>query len=131
MAGLEPAHTSRRGALPTELHLRVPRLRIRPELSGPRILSNARFNAGKSNGPSRSHALLTGHNARQVRACRNIAPVRCQLWVLVQTAGLEPATFSLFVKRSCLLSYVCMLRGRREKIKSTAPRYGAGGKRHK
>ena len=25
-----------------------------------RVLSNARFNAGKSNGPSRSHALLTG-----------------------------------------------------------------------
>lgn len=60
MAGLEPAHTSRRGALPTELHLRVPRLRIRPELSGPRILSNARFNAGKSSGLSQSWALLTG-----------------------------------------------------------------------
>lgn len=57
-----------------------------------RVLSNARFNAGKSNGPSRSHALLTGHNARQVWACRNIAPVRCQLWDLVQAAGLEPAT---------------------------------------
>ena len=56
-----------------------------------RVLSNARFNAGKSNGPSRSQALLTGHNARQVWACRNIAPVRCQLWDLVQTAGLEPA----------------------------------------
>ena len=96
-----------------------------------RVLSNARFNAGKSNGPSRSHALLTGHCACQLRACHNTAPVRCQLWVLVQTAGLEPATFSLFAKRSCLLSYVCMSRGRCEKMKSTAPRYGAGGKRHK
>ena len=97
-----------------------------------RVLSNARFNAGKSNGPSRSHALLTGRCACQLRACHNAAPVRCQLWVLVQTAGLEPATFSLFAKRSCLLSYVCISRGGRcEKMKSTAPRYGAGGRRHK
>lgn len=88
--GIEPTAHGFGDRVATLVHLPVyPAFAYPPERV--RILSNARFNAGKSNGPSRSHALLTGHNARQVWACRNIAPVRCQLWDLVQTAGLEPA----------------------------------------
>lgn len=105
--GIEPTQAVLETALPALEHSPLyPAFAYPPERV--RVLSNARFNAGKSNSPSRSHALLTGHSARQVWACRNIAPVRCQLWDLVQTAGLEPATFSLLAKRSCLLSYVCI-----------------------
>lgn len=116
--GIKPTQAVLETASPALEHSPLyPAFASRPELI--RVLSNVRFNAGKSNGPSRSHALLTGHCARQVWACRNIAPVRCQLWDLVQTAGLEPATFSLLAKRSCLLSYVCIppafRRGWREK----------------
>ena len=88
--GIEPTQAVLETASPALEHSPLyPAFAYPPERV--RVLSNARFNAGKSNGPSRSHALLTGHNARQVRACRNIAPVRCQLWDLAQTAGLEPA----------------------------------------
>ena len=88
--GIEPTQAVLETASPALEHSPLyPAFAYPPERV--RVLSNARFNAGKSNGPSRSHALLTGHNARQVWACRNIAPVRCQLWDLVQTAGLEPA----------------------------------------
>ncbi len=92
--GIEPTQAVLETASPALEHSPLyPAFAYPPERV--RVLSNARFNAGKSNGPSRSHALLTGHNARQVRACRNIAPVRCQLWDLAQTAGLEPAHTSL------------------------------------
>ena len=88
--GIEPTQAVLETASPALEHSPLyPAFAYPPERV--RVLSNARFNAGKSNGPSRSHALLTGHSARQVWACRNIAPVRCQLWDLVQTAGLEPA----------------------------------------
>lgn len=92
--GIEPTQAVLETASPALEHSPLyPAFAYPPERV--RVLSNARFNAGKSNGPSRSHALLTGHNARQVWACRNIAPVRCQLWDLVQTAGLEPASIPI------------------------------------
>ena len=48
---------------------------------------------GRSDGSSRCRALLAGQYARQNSGSPQLAPVLCQLWVLVSGVGLEP-TFS-------------------------------------
>lgn len=58
--GIEPTQTVLETASPALEHSPLYPAFTDSSRSLLRVLSNARFNAGKSNGPSRSHALLTG-----------------------------------------------------------------------